>query len=312
MISNKKFAVIDLGSHSILFTIFSINNDRSIVALSDNLEVTKIGQGLLTSKKLSKEGKKNTIEVFKKIKQEVSNKNIEQLICFGTQALREAEDSYEFVKQVKGETDIDIKIISPQQEATFGHLGAIYQINLPEDKNVMVIDIGGGSTEFSLSYNRQNIEAFSFPTGVIKIKETIGEIFFKIDNLTHISNDISEFINTTRSKNPHIIFCGGTATTTAALILNHKEYNGSLIHGKFFNRKQLIVLLEELLTYNMEQLIERMGIYSNRASVMREGIKFMELILKGIAAEQWQVSDRGPRWGVALNYWEQMSQNGSI
>ena len=163
-----KVAVIDLGSNSIRLLIVNISG-QTFLPVYKKLIVTRLGQGVVKNQLLDDMSMKNTIKAMAEMKHDTLSFGCERVYAFGTSALREAKNGKEFLNDIKNQIGIDVDILSGKDEALFSFKGA--RRGLFNLSKVLIIDIGGGSTEFSLG-NSQLIKSVSLPMGAVRFTNT--------------------------------------------------------------------------------------------------------------------------------------------
>ena len=141
-------AAIDLGSNSFRLLISTII-DRKIFPLSKRLVTVQLGQGLCTSGQLSPEAIERGVAALEEFRAEMDQHNIDHYRCCGTEALRKASNTGAFLARAATITDTEIEILSGEQEALLGCKGAIQAIAGEPPHPLLVVDVGGSSTEIS-------------------------------------------------------------------------------------------------------------------------------------------------------------------
>ena len=171
----EKRCVIDIGTNSIRMLTAEIKNGN-IVSSDKILEMTRIGEGVDNTKMLSSAAMDRSIDALKKLKKQALSEGIDDIKAIATSAVRDALNKDEFLKRAKLELDLDIEVISGEKEAELGFAGVISGIDR-EVKNVLVIDIGGGSTEFIIGNSKGIKYAKSLDVGAVRMTDK------------HVSND---------------------------------------------------------------------------------------------------------------------------
>ena len=210
-------AAIDCGSNSTRLLISEVNNGR-LKKLFKTHKVTKTSQGLEDSGRISNDSKKqlfNTLRNYLKIIKD-------HILCIGTAVFRDAENSNEIIEEIKQKFDIDLRIITGEEEGQLTSIGVLSDSEI--NNNLLIIDIGGRSTE--IIYDEQNkIKVNSTNVGVV----TLNESFLKQNPV--ISNEEEaaiKFINSNLDflddfSNRTLIGVAGTFTSIASIFLNQKK-----------------------------------------------------------------------------------------
>ncbi|MCP4727883.1 MAG: hypothetical protein GY863_22785, partial [bacterium] len=212
-------AVIDIGTNSILLLIGNFDSRGNFRKILDIDRVPRLGQGLKKGGLLNGTVVKNAIEVLKEYSSIAAGYDVGNIISVGTMALRNAGNSAEFVESVKEECGLDIEIISGEEEARLSFLSVKYGLRLVND-NFLVIDVGGGSTEFVTAQNFEIQHSCSVGAGAVRLKEDQ----FHSDPITQAEyhsgmKDISEKVEPVRDIQGKdiLIGIGGTLTNLASI-----------------------------------------------------------------------------------------------
>ncbi|MED4056443.1 exopolyphosphatase [Niallia taxi] len=172
----NSIAIIDLGSNSIQFAIYNIENNS---VHTEEVKRVKVAARLISyidkQGNITREGIDLTLQILQDFQKIGAENGVSRMIGFATAVIRNAANQEEVLAEIQKKTAIPFSILSGYEEAYFGYLGIIQAIDLQDG---ITIDIGGGSTEITLFRNRQLIEYYSFPFGAVNLNEkfTKGEI----------------------------------------------------------------------------------------------------------------------------------------
>ncbi|MED4036091.1 exopolyphosphatase [Niallia taxi] len=172
----NSIAIIDLGSNSIQFAIYNIENNS---VHTEEVKRVKVAARLISyidkQGNITREGIDLTLQILQDFQKIGAENGVSRMIGFATAVIRNAANQEEVLAEIQKKTAIPFSILSGYEEACFGYLGIIQAIDLQDG---ITIDIGGGSTEITLFRNRQLIEYYSFPFGAVNLNEkfTKGEI----------------------------------------------------------------------------------------------------------------------------------------
>ena len=166
----KNIASIDIGSNTVRLLILESTDDQKLNLLVSKRDITRLGEGIDAQGKLTEHRMQATLKVLSRFRQICLENGDPPLFAVATSAVREASNGQEFVRLAKKETGIDIKIIPWEEEARLTLEGVYWKIP-HENRKVITLDIGGGSTEFILSEGK-NIKGFcSTSLGVVRLTE---------------------------------------------------------------------------------------------------------------------------------------------
>ncbi|MBI4833477.1 MAG: Ppx/GppA family phosphatase [Planctomycetes bacterium] len=297
-----KLAVIDLGTNSVKLLIAKVNPPPHfrIVPLYERVVITRIGRNLKTTQRLDKSGSNKTLQLIKGFTRQCRKKNISDIFILGTNALREAKDSAEFIHELKRETGLRIKVVSGREEAYFSYLGAVD--SLRKEKN-LVIDIGGGSTELVYGIGPKVKWWKSIPMGAVKLTELC------VHSDPILKSDYDKLLKQIKRRlpakaTPKPVNCygvGGTVVTLAAVAKKLKKLTPGKIEGYLLTRNKVTELLKLLCRMNITQRMEINGIEKERADIIPAGTAILSAIMDLWNIKTIKVSSRGLRYGFIKN-----------
>lgn len=163
-------AIIDLGTNTFHLLLAGLDSNNRIIEHHKLQLPVKLGEGGINKKVIQPEPYKRGISAIGDIKAILSKHECDQVFAFATSAIRSAENGDEFVKEIKEKFDIDVKVISGDEEAELIYNGVKHAVNLTEEK-VLIMDIGGGSVEFVIANNQEIFWKESFPIGAARLIE---------------------------------------------------------------------------------------------------------------------------------------------
>jgi exopolyphosphatase/guanosine-5'-triphosphate,3'-diphosphate pyrophosphatase len=163
------FAAVDIGSNSVRLSIAKFNRG-ALTAISQDREVTRLGEGVFRSGTLDPQNIAHTIKVLRRFHRAVQTHATDKVRVVATSALRDAKNSRAFIDWVKAATGWRVEIISGLEEGRLIHLGVISKsrINVPR---MLLMDLGGGSCELTLSRNHHIEELVSLPLGAVRLTQ---------------------------------------------------------------------------------------------------------------------------------------------
>ncbi len=159
-------AAIDLGSNALRVIIVSVHDKQPRILKTLRIPL-RLGEDVLKNKKVSPQNEKKIHEAFVEILYLLSEYNVTQIRACATAALRSAKNSKKIIQSIKKLTGIELEIISGIQEAGLISEAVQYYFN-KKNKNLLIMDIGGGSTEIILSRNKKIKAIKSFDIGTLK------------------------------------------------------------------------------------------------------------------------------------------------
>jgi len=273
--------------------------------------VTRLGESVKTTGRIKSSRLSLSVDCMKDFKKRALEQGAQKIVAVGTQALREAENREEFLDIVRREVGIDIKIISPEEEA-FLTLEGIKAGLTFKAENIIAFDIGGGSTEIIVADGEKR-SFLSIPLGVIKLSEFVDSYPLSDKTKNLISAQIKDLIKPLQLKSllppekrkgeikrPVLIGTGGTVTTLAGLDLSLEEYIPDMAHSHSLSLKRLEELLEILSHRRLEEIASLPGIEKGREDLIVPGLMVVIEIMKAFSMEELFVSDYGILEGIII------------
>ena len=167
------YAAIDLGSNSCRLKIARIQQ-HSLKILHEDREVTRLGMSVFESGLLSPEAMVNTLATLKRFRKATQEFSVDQVRAVATAALRDARNAQAFTAWVKAETGWELEVISGLEEARLIHRGVMNDPFLKgrgAQARCLLIDVGGGSCEITLSERKRIKETISLPLGAVRLTQ---------------------------------------------------------------------------------------------------------------------------------------------
>ncbi|MAJ45120.1 MAG: hypothetical protein CMF96_10315 [Candidatus Marinimicrobia bacterium] len=295
---NKKVAIIDLGTNSLITTIAE-KIDNKIKILNENYQIIRLGEGLAETGNISNSAILRCISGFRKVKEILEKFNVHIITCIATSALRDAQNKNKIIQILQIEFNIRVQVISGIKEAEIVTNATRREFNL-KNKNTLIFDIGGGSTEVIILQNNVIKISESFKIGAVRCTES----FLKSDppNMNEIKK-FENYLDTIIAKLPNFkveegIGIAGTVTTLSSINLNMSDYNPNIIHKSCISDKEVEDIKIKFQNLNLKQKRKIKGLDSKRAEVILAGTIICKKIMNKYKLDKIFVSDRGLRWGL--------------
>lgn len=162
------YAAIDLGSNSCRLKIARVQQ-HSLKVLHEDREVTRLGKSVFESGLVSPEAMANTLAALKRFRKATQQYSVDQVRAVATAALRDARNASAFIAWVKAETGWDLEVISGLEEARLIHRGVMQ--DPAAQGRCLLIDVGGGSCEITVSDRKRIKETISLPLGAVRLTQ---------------------------------------------------------------------------------------------------------------------------------------------
>jgi exopolyphosphatase/guanosine-5'-triphosphate,3'-diphosphate pyrophosphatase len=297
--SIKRVASVDIGTNTILLLIAEVNEGK-LKSLFEKETIVRLGEGLQKTGGLSSEAMERGLQTLAKYLEQCQAMKVQKIFAIGTSALREANNSKVFLKMVKEKLDLSIEIISGEKEAYLSFFAVARDLKEME-KPILVVDVGGGSTEFILGKGGRITQWVSLPLGSVRFTEE----FLLSDPVQEgewgkMEKEIRKlFINIPRPREPlSMVAVGGTATTLASVEQGLEEFVTEKIHH-FILKKE--ALRNQLLLYRSRTIDERRkipGLPPARADVILAGGAILYMAMDELNCSSALISCHGVRYGL--------------
>ncbi len=316
------FGAIDLGTNNCRLLIARSQRDGFRIVDSFS-RVVRLGAGLARTGRLSNQSQDAAVEAIKICAGKMKDKNLRRWRCIATQACRAADNGDEFLARVKRETGLSFETISPRVEARLSVMGCLNIIDTSKDV-VLVVDIGGGSTELSWvdarklrgtpagqHVRRPPIAAWvSLPVGVVNLSEMYPEqdgnpLWFEAMK-SHVRDEIvkqnreSQFTKVFQAGRGHIIGTSGTVTSLASVLMGLSHYQRHKIDGIWVDGQAMMDTSRQLYEMGMEGRQRQPCIGEDRAMMIMAGCAILEVIYELWPSKTIRVADRGLREGMLM------------
>ena len=297
--SPEKVASIDIGTNTILLLIAKVEGGR-IHPLHEIETVARLGEGLQKNGILLKEAMDRGIQTLAQYLKWSQEMGVQEIFAAGTSALREAKNSEDFLGLAKGKLGLSIEVISGEEEAQLSFLAVAKDLQEGE-KPILVVDIGGGSTEFILGKGDQIAQWISLPLGSVRFtEEFLRSDPVQAEEWGKMERKIRELLVNV----PHpqetasMVAVGGTATTLASVEQGLEDFVAGKIH-RFVLRRE--ALKNQLLLYRSKTIEERKkipGLPPARADVILAGGAILYLAMEELQCPAVLISCHGVRYGL--------------
>ena len=299
-----RVAAIDCGTNSIRLLIADIdgNNFREIVR---DMEIVRLGQGVDQTGQFHPDAIARTLAAVDKFAAEIAKRGVEKIRFCATSATRDATNRHLFVDGVRERLGIELEVISGDEEAALSFAGAIKDLD-PSNGPFLVVDIGGGSTEFV--FGTSTVEAAkSVNIGCVRMSErhfasdpaTPEQIEAARADIQAAIAHAAEVVPITMAKT--LVAVAGTATTVAAAALDLPEYDRYAIHLSRISAQQTHDAATMFATKTREQRLSLGYMHPGRVDVIAAGSLVLSEIMKATSATEFVASESDILDGMAFS-----------
>ena len=274
-----KIASLDLGSNSTRLLIADVSEEK-FNTLERSHVVTKMAEGLEENGFISDEARKRVIKTLKTFLKQIKKHEVVEVFAVGTAAMRDSSNTDEFIDEIKRKLDIEVEIITGQQEGIITSLGVHHFMdNL---QNYLIVDIGGRSTEFIYEDNNK-VVSHSLDLGVVTLTEKyFTELPANRENILKAEQEVIEKISNLKiSNNKLLIGVSGTATSLGSIYLEQDRFNEDPIHNIEIRQLELTNIKNIVQKFSEPEIITKFnGVDPKRAKTITSGIVILENIMK--------------------------------
>ena len=291
------FAAVDIGANSVRLKIARLVR-RRLEVLKEDREVTRLGESVFRSGHLDPQAMARTMQVLSRFYKAAQSHGAALVRVVATSPLRDARNASAFIDWVRSATGWQVEIISGLEEGRLIHLAIMSATRLAAYR-ALLIDLGGGSCELTVSHHGQILQMFSLPLGAVRLtQEFLRRDPPKKKELERLRDYIAEEVvrverQITASHVQVAMATSGTAAALAALWSARATHNPNTV-PKVAVRK----LAQELGRYTLEQRTALPGIGPRRSEVIVAGANVFAELLTRLQLPSFRYSPLGLRDGV--------------
>ncbi len=306
---NKILAAIDIGTNSFHLIVVKTDEKGSFKILTREKEVVRLGKSSKDMKYISPDAVFRAVNTLKRFKLICDSFNAE-VRAVATSAVREALNGEDFISEILHKTGIKIEVVSGYEEARLIYLGVLQALPVFK-KKILLIDIGGGSTEMLIGEKGEVIYANSTKIGAVRLTERFfpdkrftpdaveeAKMYTK-SALYPVLRRIKEYSYDT------VIGSSGTITTLGSMIyfLNNPESEDELYLNNFIYDRDSLYHIAKKITkcLNVKQIEELRGLDVQRADIITAGTIILEQIFSELDINRITISNYALREGIILD-----------
>jgi len=310
-------AAIDCGTNSTRLLILGPDDE----VLERQMRITRLGEGVDATRRLSEEAIERTVSVLRDYRGLMERHGVRGARLAATSATRDATNSEQFFEAAEAATALRPELLSGDDEARLSFEGATAHLSprWREEGTLLVVDIGGGSTELAVgdvsepSRNlemeaRDDVASVSLDMGCVRISER----FLAHDppaaaEMAEARSFIEDALGRARDRLPPlpkggtVVGLAGTVSTVAALEARLEHYDRSAVHGAVLSRTQVHQWLEQLAREDRARRLARPGMARGREDVIVGGVMILDVVMDVFDRERCLVSEDDILDGLAAS-----------
>lgn len=292
-------ASIDIGTNSTRLKIAEVKDKKILNSYCNEMEITKLGEDVDKTSNLKDEAIDRTFKVLKKYKDLTNKYGAKEIKLCATSALRDAQNSDKFKELVKKELGFEIEIIDGEEEALLSFRGA----TIDRDEDVLVIDIGGGSTEIILGKGSKIDFIKSYNFGAVRLTEK----FFKNEDFISSYDEAKKFVfnllddaKKIKENKFNMIGLAGTITTQVTILKKMTNYDRKKVHNYILTKDEVINNLELLKSKSLIDRKSLPGLHPKRAEVAVAGTMIILWLMEFFNKDNLIVSENDILDGILI------------
>lgn len=301
--SDIRISAIDIGSNSIRQTIADVSPTGAIRVVDDMKAAPRLGAGLYERGSLSEIAIQNALTTLSRMAALANQLGVHRTEVVATSAVRDASNGEQFLKLVKAETGLTVKVLRGDDEARLSFRSALAHFDLGIGRAV-VMDIGGGSLELALSADGLVERLISLPLGALKMTEQYLNPRKKkgMRKLRkYVRRELRRNVAARHWHTPRIICSGGTFTSLAAIFLARTGIeNAKTVHGTVIPRVELEHIIDTLYSMSVDERQTVPGLNAARADIIVGGLAVAAEVVARLEARELVISAYGIREGILL------------
>jgi exopolyphosphatase/guanosine-5'-triphosphate,3'-diphosphate pyrophosphatase len=306
---DQRVAVIDVGTNSVNMLIRDHDGD-----ILRRFATPRLGEGLARTRLLSSDAQTRAVSVLQDYMKDITDAGVDRVRIIGTSACRRATNIDQFAALVRTATNVDLEVADEHTEAKLSFRGALTGLSVNNthgtERPIIVVDIGGGSTEFTIGVREPDV-TFSLPYGAVVTTETeLGHDPPRPEELTNaigaVEDDLEELTRAHPAlvADPLVVGVAGTIVTVAAVEIGLTTFDDAALHGFVLSKQAAEDVFRTLATERLEDRIFNPGLPRERADIIVGGCCVLVGIMRRLRLDSLVVSTRNLLDGAAAQMLE--------
>jgi len=307
-------AVIDVGTNSVKLLVADVAG-KTIRPVHEESRQTRLGKNFYETHRLQPDAIAQTAEAVAQFAKTARNLNSKSIRVIATSAARDAVNPQELTSAIERVSQLKTEIISGAHEADWAFQGVTRGTELAKQP-LLLLDVGGGSTEFILGHGDKKHFAQSFPLGTVRLMESrfaeshqdppSGDEFEKCNDWlkSFLQREVRPQLEPAlkrESGTVQIVGTGGTTTILARMELKLDSYDREKIEAVHLSLEQIRAHRKHLWNLPLAQREKIPGLPKSRADVILPGILIYESVMEEFGFAELRVSTRGLRFAALMN-----------
>lgn len=308
--STRRVAAIDCGTNSVRLLIAEVSADTGLlIDIAREMRIVRLGEGVDATGRLSAAALERAFGAVDEYARLIEEAHVDALRFVATSATRDASNRDEFVSGIRGRLGVEPEVISGSDEAVLSFTGATSSFEIAGAATpCLVVDIGGGSTEFVMGEpGRPPTASTSVDIGCVRMTERHfvtdppwpAEVSAARDDIEAAIAEVAQKLPLRRAGS--MVGLAGSVTTVAALAMGMWEYDATRIHGAVITAADIHRVCEELLYSNLEKRSANPVVHPGRVDVIAAGSLVLSAIVAYTGLAEILVSEHDILDGIAAS-----------
>jgi exopolyphosphatase/guanosine-5'-triphosphate,3'-diphosphate pyrophosphatase len=305
-------ALIDIGTNSVKLLVAELA-DSSLTVLLDRNVQTRLGRGFYESHRLLPGPLAETARVVADFARQARSLGAVETRAVATSAAREAVNAQELLAAIRSACGLEVQVVSGQQEAEWSFRGVTGAGRAPDSVS-LILDVGGGSSEFILGGEGGPSHRQSFAIGVVRLLAQVQPGEPPAENDLHrclaaverfLKEEVAGFLRPALAswapRPVHVLGTGGTATVLAAMELGLRNFDRQRLEGTRLSSADLDRHLRRLWGLPLVERRQVPGLPPERADVILTGVAIYWSVVREFGFTELRISTRGMRYGAIVD-----------
>lgn len=297
-------AAIDLGTNTARLLIGRCLTDGTVQPVFISRRITRLGGGFTRESGISPEARGRTLAALHEFAAAMKRHEVQRVRAVATSAVRDAVNGPDFCREVLDSTGIVLDVIDGDEEGRLTLRGVLAGID-ERPASLFVFDVGGGSTEYTLSRGETMLFSRSLPLGVVRLTEGKGESSAMSDKihreLLALRREMEEQRMLEHLDSALLVGTAGTATTLAAISMGMVDYDYRRVNNHMLTRGDISSIFQQLLPLSPAERLMVPGMEKGREDLIIAGCLLTLRTMELFGFDRMKVSDFGLLEGVLLS-----------
>jgi len=303
----RKIGIIDLGSNTTRLIVMEYERPHLFRLTDEVSETVRLAEGVGDTRRLQPVPIRRAVEALRMFESFCRGTGVDEVVAVGTSAIREAANQEAFWSALRAATRLNLRIISAEEEAAYGYLGAANALGLVDG---YTFDTGGGSTQVCAVRDRRLLRSFSAQAGVVRFTER----FVRSDPATKqelkalregARKVFAELDWVRAGQGLRLAGMGGTVRTLARIDQKGRGYPLDHVHGYVLERPAVGAIVEQLARKDRRERAQIPGLKEDRADVTLAGAVIIDALMEHGGFAELTVSGQGVREGIFYEHFLQ-------